>query len=106
MFEISVYGQNRQIPFPKRQTHIMLYAGRPVKTDDEELVEHVRKFHAPEQGRGISVKEIDTKPVSIKSLDMAGMKALADSVGVEYTDDDSRNAIMKRIKVIQNGSNK
>lgn len=103
-YSIQVYGKNRDIPWerPEGLTHIHLMTGAPKITNDKEMVEHIRKFHAPERGRGIEIKEIaDQKP--IKSLDMAGMKALADSVGVEYTDGDSRNAIMKRIKVVQNG---
>lgn len=106
MYEIRVYGKNRVIPWPQPDgmTHIHLMTGAPKITDDAEMVEHIRKFHLPEYGRGIEITELDETP-SIKSLDMEGMKALADSVGVEYTDDDSRNAIMKRIKVIQNGTN-
>lgn len=106
MHAIRVYGKNRKIPgwiHNNKQTYILLVVGKTLKTDNKEMVDHIRKFHVPEQGRGISIKEIPaSKP--IKSLDMAGMKALADSVGIEYTDDDSRNAIMKRIKVVQNGS--
>lgn len=103
-YSIQVHGKNRDIPWPQPDgmTHIHLMTGAPKITDDEKMVEHIRKFHAPEYGRGIEILEIaDAKP--IKSLDMAGMKALADSLGVEYTDGDSRNAIMKRIKVVQNG---
>lgn len=101
-YSIQVYGKNRDIPWerPTGLTHIHLMTGTPKITDDEEMVEHIRLFHAPKQGRGIEITEIaDQKP--IKSLDMAEMKDLADSVGVGYTDGDSRNQIMKRIKVIQ-----
>lgn len=103
-YSIQVYGKNRDIPWerPEGLTHIHLMTGTAKITDDVEMVEHIRLFHAPEHGRGIEIVQIGEQ-TPIKSLDMAGMKALADSVGAEYTDDDSRNAIMKRIKVIQNG---
>lgn len=98
MYEIRVYGRNREIPWPEKMTHIMLYAGSPTQTDDVEMVDHIRKFHLPEEGRGISIEEVDVKSANPSRMTLVRLRALADSTGVEYSEDDSRSDIMKKIR--------
>lgn len=98
MTEIRVYGKNREIPWPEKMTHILLIAGSPIQTDDKEMVDHIRKFHLPEEGRGISIEEVVMKSKSVREMTLEELKALADSKGVEYSEDDSRMDIMNKLK--------
>lgn len=95
MFEVRVYDKSRDIPW--KGTYIRLVAGMPMQTDDEEMVEHIRKFHNPEQHRAISIKEI-VKPKNPSRMTLAELRELADSMDVEYADSDSRSDIMKKIR--------
>lgn len=106
MYEIRVHGRNRDIPWTNgnEQTHIHLIAGAPRRIDDEEMVEHLRKFHQPQEGRGIEIVEVDLKPKSVRSMKAEELRAFADSKGVEYSESDSRMAIMKKLReVLNNG---
>jgi len=103
MFEISVFGKNREIPWPEKMTHILLRAGSPVQTDDEEMVGHIRKFHNPAEGRGISIEEVVMESKSVRQMTLSELRTLADSKDVEYTEDDSRMDIMKKIRGEENG---
>jgi hypothetical protein len=107
MYEIRVYGKNRDIPWFKdnEQTHIHLIAGAPRRTDDEDMVEHLRKFHQPQEGRGIEITEVGVQPKSVRSMNAEELRMFADSKGVEYSETDSRMDIMKKLKrgVKQNG---
>ena len=98
MFEIHVYGRNREIPWPEKTTHIMLYAGSPMQTDDTEMVDHIRKFHLPEEGRGISIEAVEMESKSVRGMTLDELRTLADSKGAEYSESDSRMDIMKKIR--------
>lgn len=98
MFEIHVYGRNREIPW--KNSHIMLYAGRPVRTDDQEMVDHIRNFHNPAEGRGISIKEVEKKQTNPSRMKLQELRELAESKGVEYSEDDSRVDIMNKLKEV------
>jgi hypothetical protein len=98
MFEIRVYGKNRDIPWPEKMTHIHLTAGSPVQTDDTEMVEHIRKFHNPAEGRGIEIVEIELKSKSVRAMTLSELRDLAGSMDVDYDDSDSRMSIMKKIR--------
>lgn len=102
MYEISVHGRNRDIPWHHdgQQTHIHLIAGIPRQTDDEEMVDHIRKFHAPEEGRGIGIKEIDVKSKSVRGMTLPELQELADSKDVAYSESDSRMDIMNKLKEV------
>lgn len=93
---IRVYDKARDIPW--KGDHIHLVPGHPIETDDQEMVDHFRKFHNPAEHRAISIKEV-LEPKSVRSMNLAELREHAGSVGVEYEDSDSRNDIMKRIKV-------
>ena len=80
MFEICVYGKNRDIPWPQKKTHIYLIAGSPKRTENEEMVEHLRKFHLPEENRAISIKEVDVKPKSVRGMTLLELRDLAELV--------------------------
>lgn len=97
--EIRVYHRNRDIPW--KDTHIRLVPGQPVTIDDEEMVDHIRKFHNPVEHRAISIREI-LEPKSVRSMNLVELREHADSIDVEYADSDSRNDIMKRMKVKKN----
>ncbi len=98
-YAIRVYDKARDIPW--KGDHIHLVPGHAKRIEDEELVEHIRKFHNPEQHRAISIREI-IEQKSVRSMNLAELRDHADSIGVEYIDSDSRNSIMKRIKVKKN----
>lgn len=104
MYEIRVYDRNRDIPWVKdeQQTHIHLIAGMPIQTENEQMVEHLRKFNNPAEHRGISIKEI-SKSRSVRSMTLDELRSLADSMDVEYADSDSRMVIMKKIRGEKNG---
>lgn len=105
MYEVRVYRKNRDIPWvhDKRQTHIHLVAGSPLQTDNKEMVDHIRKFDNPTAGRPISIKQIDLKPKSVRSMSLIELRELADSMDVEYAGSDSRMDIMKKIRGEKNG---
>lgn len=105
MYQVRVYGKNRDIPWThnKRQSHIHLIAGSPKLIEDEDLVDHLRKFNLPEKGRGIEITEIDAKTKSVRSMSLLELRELADSMDVEYADSDSRMDIMKKIRGEKNG---
>ncbi len=96
---IRVYDKARDIPW--KGDHIHLVPGHAKRIEDEELVDHIRKFHNPAEHRAISIKEI-LEPKSVRSMTLTELREHADSIGVEYIDLDSRNDIMKRIKVTKN----
>lgn len=96
--EIRVYDKARDIPW--KGDHIHLVPGHAKRIDNDELVDHIRKFHNPEQHRAISIKKI-LEQKSVRSMNLAELRIHADDIDVEYTDSDSRSDIMKRIKVIK-----
>lgn len=100
MYKIRVYRKNRKIPWPEKKTHILLIAGRAIQTDDEEMVDHIRKFHVPEEGRGISIEEIEVKSKSVRGMTLPELQELADSKDVVYSESDSRMDIMKSLKEV------
>ena len=95
MFEVRVYDRSRDIPW--KGTHIHLVPGSAKQIDDEEMVDHIRKFHNPAEHRAISIKEI-VKPKNPSRMPLAELRDLADSTDVEYSDDDSRSDIMKKLR--------
>ena len=97
--KVSVYDKARDIPW--KGDHIHLVPGHPMVIDNEELVDHIRKFHNPAEHRAISIKEI-LEEKSVRSMTLPELREHADSIGVEHEDSDSRNDIMKRIKVKKN----
>ena len=98
-YEIRVYDKARDIPW--KGDHIHLVPGHPKLIDNEEMVDHIRKFHNPEEHRAISIKEI-VEQKSVRSMKLPELREYADSIGAEYQDSDSRSDIMKRIKVKKN----
>lgn len=104
MYEVRVYGRNRDIPWvkDKQQTHIHLIAGSPVQTDDEEMVDHLRKFHLPEEGRGIEIINIKKKK-SVRSMSLQELRAEYEAIGGHYVESDSRMDIMKKLRGVNNG---
>lgn len=100
MYEIRVYDNHRDIPW--KGSHIHLTPGMPLPIDDAELADHIRKFSNPEQHRGISVKEVEAKTKNPSRMTLDELRGLADSVGAEYEDSDTRSELMKRIKVTNN----
>lgn len=102
MYEVRVYNRNRDIPcvINEQQTHIHLVAGSPKLIDDEELIDHLRKFHNPSEGRGIEIVEVDLKEKqkSVRSMSLDELRTFAISKGVDFDDSDSRMEIMKRLR--------
>lgn len=96
MYEVRVYDKARDIRW--KDTHIHLVPGHPKRIDDEEMVNHIRKFHNPEEHRAISIKEIPELK-SVRSMNLSELRERADSMGVDYIDSDSRSEIMRKIKV-------
>lgn len=95
MYEINVYQKQRRIPW--RDTYILLTPGKSVQVDDEEVVEHLRKFHDPQNGNGISIKEIQ-KPKSVKAMNLQELREFAAEKGVDFDDSDSRQELMKKLR--------
>ena len=96
MYEVRVYRSNRDIPW--KGSHIHLIVGVPLQTDNKEMVDHFRKYHQPKLGRGIAIKEIESKLKSVRSMSLDELREFAISKGVEFDDSDSRMEIMKKIR--------
>ena len=97
---VTVYGKNRDIPWVQDEqvTHIRLIAGNPHEIEDGDLIEHLRKFDRPQEGRGIQIVEKPAKSKNPSRMKLEELRELADS-----SDDDSRSDIMKKIRGEDNG---
>lgn len=96
MYEVCVRGKNRHIPW--NGTHIHLYAGSPIRTDDKELIDHLRKYHNPAEGRGIAIKEVESEKKSVRSMSLDELREFAILKSVDFDDSDSRMEIMKKLR--------
>ncbi len=100
MYEVRVYGKQRRIPW--KDTYILLVPGTVRREVDEEIVEYLRKFHQPQQGRGIEITEVkDEKTAEKKSLEKMNKKKLqaeATASGVDFSESDTRRELIQKIR--------
>lgn len=103
MYEVRVYGKQRRIPW--KDTYILLVPGTVRREVDEEIVDHLRKFHQPQQGRGIEITEVkeerSLKTAEKKSLEKMNKKKLqaeATASGVDFSESDTRRELIQKIR--------
>lgn len=100
MYEVRVYGKQRRIPW--KDTYILLVPGTVRREVDEEIVDHLRKFHQPQQGRGIEITEVkEEKTAGKKSLEKMNKKKLqaeATASGVDFSESDTRRELIQKIR--------
>ncbi len=100
MYEVRVYGKHRRIPW--KDTYILLVPGTVRREVDEEIVDHLRKFHQPQQGRGIEITEVkEEKTAGKKSLEKMNKKKLqaeATASGVDFSESDTRRELIQKIR--------
>lgn len=93
-WKIRVYGRRREIPW--KGTYLLLIPGQTRIEEDEEIVNHLRKFHDPQLGNGIHIEELADKK-KIRSMKREELIDHAIAAGVNVDPDNTRQEIMKKL---------
>ena len=99
MYSVRAHGRHREIPY--KDTYILLIPGRTIYEEDEEVIEHLRMYNVPEDGRGIEIIKLPDekeKKKSVRSMSLTELRDHATSEGVDWEETDARNDIMRKLR--------